>query len=136
MVVGLWHRKGEISGSFTAALLLFTSNVKSLQKIEKLQQRALRFLYNDHKRSYNDLLLKSGRCTMQVSCQRAFCIEIYKTMNNSNPPFMKNFFVCRSSHYSSRTPYDLQHIRPNQATFGSNSLESVGPQIWMVYQTK
>ena len=43
---------------------------------------------------------------------------------------MKNFFAFRSSHYSSRTPYDLKHIRPNQATFGSNSLESVGPQIW------
>ena len=26
--------------------------------------------------------------------------------------------------------HDLKHIRPNQVTFGSNSLESVGPQIW------
>ena len=51
-------------------------------------------------------------------------------MNNLNPPFMKNFFKLRSSHYSSRKPYDLKHIRPNQVTFGSNSLESVGPQIW------
>ena len=102
--------------------------MKSLQKIEKLQERALRFLYNDHKSSYNDLLYKSGKCTMQVSRQRALCIEIYKTMNNLNPPFMKNFFKFRSSHYSSRRPYDLKHIRPNQVTFGSNSLESVGPQ--------
>ena len=70
----------------------FFSSIKSLQKIEKLQEHALRFLYNDHKSSYNDLLLKSGRCTMQVSRQRSLCIEIYKTMNNLNPPFMKNFF--------------------------------------------
>ena len=104
--------------------------MKSLQKIEKLQEHALRFLYNDHKSSHNDLLLKSGRCTMQVSRQSTLCIEIYKTMNNLNPPFMKNFFKFRSLHYSSRKPYDLKHIRPNQVTFGSNSLESVGPQIW------
>ena len=52
------------------------------------------------------------------------------SMNNLNPPFMKNFFKLRSSHYSSRKPYDLKHVRPNQVTFGSNSLESVGPQIW------
>ena len=111
-------------------LVWYFSSMKSLQKIEKLQERALRFLYNDHKSSYNDLLLKSGRCTMQVSRQRTLCIEIYKTMNDLNPPFMKNFFKLRSSRYSSRKPYDLKHIRPNQVTFGSNSLESVGPQIW------
>ena len=67
---------------------------------------------------------------MQVSRQRALCIEIYKTMNNLNPPFMKNIFKFRSSNYSLRNPYDLRHVRPNQVTFGSNSLESVGPQIW------
>ena len=104
--------------------------MKSPQKIEKLEDRALRFLYNDHKSSYNDLVLKSGRCTMQVSRQRALCTEIYKTMNILNLPFMKNFFAFRSSHYSSRTPYDFKHIRPNQGTFGLNSLESVGPQTW------
>ena len=106
------------------------SSRKSLQKFEKLQEHALRFLYNDHKSSYNDLLQKSGRYTMQVLRQRTLCIEIYKTMNNLNPPFMKNFFNLRSLHYSSRKPYDLKHVRPNQVTFGSNSLESVGPQIW------
>ena len=111
-------------------LVWYFSSMKSLQKIEKLQERALRFLYNDRKSSYKDLLQKSGRCTMQVSRQRTLCIEIYKTMNNLNPPFMKNFFKLRSSHYSSRKPYDLKHVRPNQVTFGSNSLESVGPQIW------
>ena len=93
--------------------------MKSLQKIEKLQERALRFLYNDHKSSCNDLLLKSGRCTMQVSRQRTLCIDIYKTMNNLNPPYIKNFFKLRSSRYSSRKPHDLKHIRPNQVTFGS-----------------
>ena len=67
---------------------------------------------------------------MQFSRQRALCIEIYKTMKNVNPLFMKNFLQLRSSHYSSRKPYDLKHIRPNRVTFGSNSLKPVGPQIW------
>ena len=124
----IFHNRPKVARRLSIGLVFFFH--KSLQKIEKLQERALRFLYNDHKSSYNDLLLKSGRCTMQVSRQRTLCIEIYKTMNNLNPPFMKNFFTLRSSSYSSRKPYDLKHIRPNQVTFGSNSLESVGPQIW------
>ena len=109
--------------------------MKSLQKIEKLQERTLRFLYNDHKSSYNDLLLKSGRCTMQVSHQRTLCIEIYKTMNDLNPPFMKNFFKLRSSRYSSRKPYDLKHIRPNQLSV-LIVLSPLDLKYGIVYQTK
>lgn len=30
----------------------------------------------------------------------------------------------------------LKHIRPNHVTFGSNSLEPVGPQIWNGLQNK
>ena len=33
-------------------------SAKSTNKIEKIEERALRFLYNDHVSSYNDLLLK------------------------------------------------------------------------------
>ena len=61
-------------------LVWYFSSMKSLQKIEKLQERALRFLYNDSKSSYNDLLQKSGRCTMQ---------EIYKTMKSKSVIYEK-----------------------------------------------
>ena len=39
-------------------LVWYFSSSKSLQKIEKIQERALRSLYNDHTSSYDDLLLK------------------------------------------------------------------------------
>ena len=111
-------------------LVWYFSSAKSLQKIEKIQERALRFLYNDHRSSYSELLEKSERCTMHVSRLRVLCIEIFKTLKHLNPPFMSDIFKIKSSRYSSRNPYDLQHHRPNQVTFGSNSLRSLGPQIW------
>ena len=111
-------------------LVWYFSSAKSLQKIEKIQERALRFLYNDHHISYSDLLVKSERCTMHVSCLRVLCIEIFKTLQNLNPSFMQDIFKIRSSTYSSRNPNDLQHYGPSQVTFGSNSLQSLGPQIW------
>ena len=81
-----------------------------MHKIEKVQERALRFLHNDHASSYNDLLLKSQRCTMHVHRLRAISIEIFKTLNGLNPSFMKDIFQVRSSNYSSRNPkpYSLQ----------------------------
>ena len=111
-------------------LVWYFSSSKSLQKMEKLQERALRFLYNDHTSSYNDLLSKSGKCTMLLSRQRTLCIEIFKTVKQLNPPFMQNIFKLRTSCYSLRNPNELAHVRPNQTTFGSNSLMAIGPQIW------
>ncbi len=111
-------------------LVWYFSSSKSLQKIERIQERALSFLYNDHKSTYSNLLLKSKKCTMQVARQRALCIEIFKTMKNLNPSFMNNIFSFRTSNYSSRYPNNLNHFRPNQVTFGSKSLKAMGPQIW------
>ena len=68
----------------------YFSSSKSLQNIEKLQERALRFQYNNHASPYNDLLSKSDRCTMFISRQRAFCIEIFKNVKN------KTLHLCRT----------------------------------------
>ena len=64
-------------------LVWYFSSTKSLQKIEKIQERRLRFLQNDHVSSYQDLLLKSNRSTMLVSRQRILCIEIFKTLKKT-----------------------------------------------------
>ena len=109
------------------------SSAKSLHKVERIQERALRFQYDDHNSSYQELLQRSGRCFMHVSRLRSFCVEIYKTMKKLNPSFMQQLFQFKSSmnvNRSTRNPYDLQHYRPNQVTFGSNSLRSLGPKVW------
>ena len=85
---------------------------------------------NENLSSYGDLLSKSERCTMHVSRLRVLCIEVFKNLKNLNPSFMQDIFKIKSSSYSLRKSNDLQHYRPNQVTFGSNSLRSLGPQIW------
>ena len=43
---------------------------------------------------------------------------------------MQDIFIVKSSSYTLREANNLQHYRPNQVTFGSNSLQSLGPQTW------
>ena len=43
---------------------------------------------------------------------------------------MQDIFKIKSSSYSLRKSKDLQHDRPYQVTFGSNSLGSLGSEIW------
>ena len=55
------------------------SHKKSLDKIESLQKRALRFLLNDYDvSSYKQLLEKSGKCNMIMNIRQLslLCIEI------------------------------------------------------------
>ena len=101
-----------------------------MDRIEKIQEKAPRFLYDDHISSYEELLCKSEKCTMHVNRLRYLCIEIFKTVNQVNSEFMQNIFETRTSNRPSRCQNDLQHYRPNQTTFGSNSRRSLGPHIW------
>ena len=68
------------------------SNGQSVNKIENLQKRTLRFLYDDFEASYDDLLSKVGKPTVNVRKLRTLCVEIHKTFNDLNPSFMNNIF--------------------------------------------
>ena len=65
------------------------SSVQSLNKIENLKRQALRFLYDDFKASYEDLLSKGGTSTMDVRRLRTLCVEIYKTLHDLDPSFFE-----------------------------------------------
>ena len=70
-------------------LVWMFSNKKSLDKIESLRKRALRFLLNDYVSSYEQLLEKSGKCNINIQRLRFLCIEIYKTLKDVNLSFIK-----------------------------------------------
>ena len=72
-------------------LLWIFSTAKSLNKIESLQKRVLRFLwYDDYSVSYEGLLEKAGKVKMNVNRLRNVCVEIFKSINKLNPEFMNN----------------------------------------------
>ena len=58
-------------------LVWMFSSAKSLNKVESLQKRALRFLYEDYVSSYEELLQKAGKETMKVNRLRSLCIELF-----------------------------------------------------------
>ena len=71
------------------------SSAKSLNKVESLQKRALRFLYDNYDSSYESILKIAAKSTMNVNRLRSLCIEIFKTLNNINPAFMNEIFELR-----------------------------------------
>ena len=61
-------------------LVWMFSHAKLLKKVEALQKRALRFLYDDYNSPSEEILKKSGKVCMKVNRFRYLCIEIYKTI--------------------------------------------------------
>ena len=113
-------------------LVWMFSSAKSLSKVESLQKRPLRFLYDSYDSSYESLLKLAGKSTMNVTRLRILCIEIFKTLNNINPVFMNEIFELRKTKRAVRNQYKFNLEVPiiNQVTFGDKSIRYLGPKIW------
>ena len=92
----------------------------------------MRFLYNNYQLTYEELLGKANSSTINVKRLRFLSVEIYKTVNNLNPSFMKQIFELRETNRNVREKYRLNlNIRNyNQVTFGKKNLRILGPKIW------
>ena len=70
----------------------FTS-MRSTNKIESTQKRALRLLYNNYTSTSDSLLAKANRPSMEIKHYRTLALEIFKTLNDLNPMHMQDFFI-------------------------------------------
>ena len=83
------------------------SSKRSLNKIENLKKRALRFVLDDCTSSYELLLENSGKPTMNLSRERRLYIEVYKTLNSLNPCFMQELSKLSETSRNVRNKYKL-----------------------------
>ena len=61
-------------------LVWYFTTAKQLQKIERIQERALRFITDDYTSTYEELLINTDMASMRVRQMQNLCIEIYKTL--------------------------------------------------------
>ena len=61
---------------------------------------------------------------MNLRRTRSLCIEIYKTIINLYPEFMKNLFIVRKTNRAQREQYklNLEIPKSNQVSLGTKSL--------------
>ena len=101
---------------------------KGINKIEKVQERSLKFILNDYDKTYFQLLDISKKPSMEVKRLRILITEIFKTLNDSNPVFMKDIFhYCQNK---SHKKHNLHVHSRNMSRYGNNSLRVLGAHIW------
>ena len=75
--------------------------------MKRLQERALRIMYNDYDSSFPELLEMSNESTVHIRNIKVLMIEIYKFLNDLSPPIMSDIFEKHEDHYSVRNPRSL-----------------------------
>lgn len=75
---------------------------RNSKKIEKVQERALRFGYEDYLSSYEQLLEKAKIPSLQIRRQRKMALETFKIINQLTPVCLQNLVNVKKSKYSFR----------------------------------
>ena len=89
-------------------------NATDILKLDKIQRRALRIIFNDFESSYDVLLKRADRPLLYVSRLRVVALETYKSLKNQNPPFLHELFIPKQNHYDMRN--GGQMIQPKVRT--------------------
>ena len=109
-------------------LVWYFCSAKPVKEIEKIQEPTLKILYNDFSSDFEFILNKSDKSTMEVKRLRTLAMEVFKTLNNMNPEYMKEIF--HKTTFTTHRPLNLQVNENHTTKYGNISLRYLGPHIW------
>ena len=99
-------------------------------KLEKIQERALRFIYNDHSSTYTDLFESAGTVTLHIKRSKDIACEVFKIVNKLAPSFIHNLVELKYSKYSLRRDKAATIPSAQTSTYGLKSFSHEGPRVW------
>ena len=107
----------------------FTSKRK-INMMEKIQERALRFVFNDYISVYENLLLRVNKGTLHNQRLKNILVFVYKCVNNLEPSYLNSLFVVKHSNYMLRNDILLFQPQMNTVKNGINSIIYHGSKMW------
>ena len=119
-----------MSNSNYCPLTLHFFGEKNTKKIEKIQEKALPFIYKNYDSSYESLLLSSQLPSLKVRRLRAIAFEVFKILNNLSPDFLNYLLTFKNLSYSfwyTKT-VEIPQVRTNR--YGTRSFRSTAAKMW------
>ena len=107
-------------------------SVKSMRKMEKIQERAVRLMYDDTTTPYQTLLTKHDLKTLHVQRIKTIAMEVFKSLYDLNPPFMKELFQLKTLAHDLRDKCKLIQPQIKTIRYGRNSFSYYGAHLWNI----
>ena len=111
-------------------LVWFFTSRESIDKIDKIQERALRFVLKDHISDYKNLLLKSGFDSFRIYAVKCLMIELFKILEGITPNYLSDLFVKADTPYDTRDKNKLIQLLKRTTTYGLRSFQYYGAHVW------
>ena len=100
-------------------------------KLEKINYRALKFVFQDFTSSHEDLIFKAGTTTLHLSRLRTLAIETFKIAYGLSPTYLKEFICFKdSSSYNFRFTNLLEIPGTKSTRYGTNSFRHQAAKLW------
>ena len=110
----IWHFCGEVNTA----------------KMERLQYRALKFVFKDKTATYSELLERAKIPTLQLSRKRAIILEVYKAVHHLSPKFLWDIFREKSQPYNLRNQGQMERTTKRTKRFGTDTFSDYGAKLW------
>ena len=102
----------------------------NIDKIEHLQYRALKFVFNEYDETYENLLSRCNLKSILAGRIHRLAIEVFKCVHKKSPPYVNNMFEVNETVYNLRDPYPLKQEKFKTITYGYRSFHYMGSKLW------
>ena len=99
-------------------------------KLDKLNKRAIRIVYNDQFSSHEKLLKDANALSLSMLRLKFMIIEVYKCINELNPEYMNQMFSVKNTKYNLRDASIAHQNIFQTVTFGYRSFSYYGSKLW------
>ena len=79
--------------------------------MEKIQERALRFIHNDFQSSSEVLLSLTGTVPLHIKRMKSMACEVFKIVNDLSPQYKQDLVNIKVSNYNFRNDHRLLYQR-------------------------
>ena len=108
----------------------FLTSRESINKIDKIQERALHFVLKDHSSNYKNLLLKSVFYSVRIYTIKSLVIELFKILEGMTQNYLSKLFVKAEASYDTRDKCKLIQSLNRRTTTGLCSFQYYGAYVW------
>ena len=120
-----------ILSNFNYCPVVYTSFTKqNMSLMEKVQERALRFVVNDFSSPYSNILQTMGVPSITMSMIRKVAEQVFKVHHGMSPPLPPLFFQSAQTSYDLRCKHNFILPKFHTVKYGKQSFEYMGAFIW------
>ena len=113
-------------------LVSFFTNRETIDKIDKIQERALRFVLKYYISNRNNLLLKYGFDSFRIYAVKSLMIELFKILEGMTPNYLCELFVKADTPNGTRDKCKLMQPLKRTSTYGLRSSQYYGAHVWNI----